>query len=154
MMRKEPTPRHALDDAQCVPRPSSKAQRTSYQSSKKKERQRKYPKPPEKPHKIQAALLDPEKRTHLGPCCVTYDGTIRGTKKWGDGKGSLYMDSDLTDPTDVFYECMGCRKMLEKPPPAPHWGRGRRAMGLRPAFLHCPRPHFRPNFLRVVSRSR
>ena len=56
-------------------------------------RERKSVKPPEKPDKIEAALRDPEKRKHLGPCCVTSDGSICGTKKWGDGKGFQYKDS-------------------------------------------------------------
>ena len=56
-------------------------------------------------------LQDPVKRKHVGPCCVSYDGTIRGEKKWGDFKGSEYTDGT------IFYECMGCRELLEEPPP-------------------------------------
>ena len=40
---------------------------------------------------------------------ATKDGTISGTKKWGDGKGSEYTDGT------IYYECMGCRKELDKP---------------------------------------
>ena len=74
-------------------------------------KQRKHPKKPEKPEKIEAMLQDPMKRKHVGPCCVSYDGTIRGEKKWGDFKGSEYTDGT------IFYECMGCRELLEEPPP-------------------------------------
>ena len=59
--------------------------------------------------KIEAMLQDPEKRKHVGPCCVSFDGTIRGEKRWGDGKGSEYTDGSR------FWECMGCRKKLEEP---------------------------------------
>ena len=55
-------------------------------------------------------LREPSKRCHLGPCCVTMDGSICGSKKWGDGKGSKYADGT------IFYECFGCRGELEKPP--------------------------------------
>ena len=55
-------------------------------------------------------LCDPTKRIHVGPCCVTFDGTIRGTKKWGDFKGCA-----STDPDVVVFECMGCRKLLARP---------------------------------------
>ena len=101
-------PRYAIDAEMVAP--SSKAASTFKKKSDKKER--KFVRPPEKPHKIEEKLRDPEKRKHLGPCCVTYDGTIRGTKKWGDfPPGSLYKDGTH------FYECMGCRKELEEPPP-------------------------------------
>ena len=52
-------------------------------------------------------------RAYLGPWCKTagLDGsTISGTKKWGDGKGSEYTDGEL------YFECMGCRTVLDKPP--------------------------------------
>ena len=74
-------------------------------------KQRKNPKKAEKPENIEAMLRDPDRRKHVGPCCVSFDGTIRGTKKWGDGKGGEYTDGTR------FWECMGCRKLLEKPPP-------------------------------------
>ena len=64
----------------------------------------------EKPEKIQAMLLDPERRKHVGPCCKSSDGTVCGTKKWGDGVGALY-DDDYTK----YWECMGCRKLLDEP---------------------------------------
>ena len=35
--------------------------------------------------------------------------SLLNTKKWGDGKGSLYTDGG------TFFECMGCRKELERP---------------------------------------
>ena len=38
-----------------------------------------------------------------GPCCGD------GTKKWGDGNGSKYIDGT------IYYECMGCRKELTRP---------------------------------------
>ena len=70
-------PRYDIDTPQVVPsKPSSAIKK-----------QRKHPKPPEAPNKIEAMLHDPEKRKHVGPCCVSRDGTIRGEKKWGDGKG-------------------------------------------------------------------
>ena len=107
MVKHTMVPRWAID-AEIVA-PSSRAASTIKKSGKK---ERKYPKPPEKPHKIEEKLRNPEKRKHLGPCCVTYDGTIRGTKSWGDfPPGSLYKDGTH------FYECMGCRKELEEPPP-------------------------------------
>ena len=43
---------------------------------------------PAKPEKIEEMLNDPVKRKHLGPCCVSKDGMLRGEKKWGDGAGS------------------------------------------------------------------
>ena len=46
----------------------------------------------------------------MGPCCVTFDGKIRCTKKWGDGKGC-----SSTDPDEVVYECNGCRELLARP---------------------------------------
>jgi hypothetical protein len=93
----------------CVP---SKASKASKPKGAIKKKQRKSPKPAEKPHKIEQLLQDPEKRKHLGPCCVSYDGSIRGTKKWGDyPPGSLYTDGTY------FFECMGCRKILDQPPP-------------------------------------
>ena len=52
-------------------------------------------------------LNDPVKRQHLGPCCVSNDGMLRGTKKWGDGGGSM------VDGVKV-YVCMGCRQVLEE----------------------------------------
>ncbi len=67
--------------------------------------------PPEKPEKIEAMLRDPAKRKHVGPCCATIDGTLRGTKKWGDGNGS----DDGSGTGRKVYECMGCRKLLERP---------------------------------------
>ena len=63
--------------------------------------------PPAKPEKIQEMLNDPVKRQHLGPCCVSNDGMLRGTKKWGDGGGSM------VDGVKV-YVCMGCRQVLEE----------------------------------------
>ena len=55
-------------------------------------------------------LRDPAKRKHVGPCCKTFDGTICGTKKWFDGGGSD------DGKGGKVYECMGCRKLLERPP--------------------------------------
>ena len=67
-------------------------------------------KPAEKPEKIEEMLRNPQKRQHVGPCCTTRDGKIRGFKKWGDGKGceALYGGARL-------YECMGCRELLTQP---------------------------------------
>ena len=102
-------PRWAQDIPEEVP---SKASKASKPKGAIKKKQRKSPKPAEKPHKIEQLLQDPEKRKHLGPCCVSYDGSIRGTKKWGDyPPGSLYTDGTY------FFECMGCRKILDQPPP-------------------------------------
>ena len=66
---------------------------------------KKHVKPPEKPEKIEAMLRDPARRRHVGPwpCCVTFDGTIAGTKTWGMGNGS-----DDGKGGKVF-ECMWCR---------------------------------------------
>ena len=63
---------------------------------------------PAKPEKIEEMLNDPVKRKHLGPCCVSKDGMLRGEKKWGDGAGS----SD--GKGGKVYVCMGCRKLLER----------------------------------------
>jgi hypothetical protein len=90
-----------------MPTVAPSAKPTSAISKKKK---RMYPKPSEKPERIEAMLREPSKRCHLGPCCVTMDGSICGSKKWGDGKGSKYADGT------IFYECFGCRGELEKPP--------------------------------------
>ena len=59
---------------------------------------------PAKPEKIEEMLNDPVKRKHLGPCCVSKDGMLRGEKKWGDGDGK----------GGKVYVCMGCRKLLER----------------------------------------
>lgn len=103
-MVKQMVPRYAIDMAQVA---ASSRHAIKKNNGKK---QRKFPKPPEKPEKIQALLLDPVKRKHLGPCCKTPDGKICGEKKWGDGKGSQYTDGT------IFYECMGCREELAEPP--------------------------------------
>ena len=63
---------------------------------------------PARPEKIEEMLNDPMKRKHLGPCCVSKDGMLRGEKKWGDGAGS----SD--GKGGKVYVCMGCRKLLER----------------------------------------
>ena len=52
-------PRYAIDDG--VVASSSRAASTIKKSGKK---ERKYPRPPEKPHKIEEKLRDPEKRKH------------------------------------------------------------------------------------------
>ena len=46
--------------------------------------------------------------------------SLLNTKKWGDGKGSLYTDwgdgkGSLYTDGGTFFECMGCRKELERP---------------------------------------
>lgn len=69
----------------------------------------KHRKAPERPEKIEAMLQIPEKRKFYGPCCVSADGTVRGTKKWGDGKGSEVLKGD-----PVFI-CGGCMKLLDRP---------------------------------------
>tara|TARA_B110000046_G_C12871341_1_gene346141 strand:- start:325 stop:717 length:393 start_codon:yes stop_codon:yes gene_type:complete len=94
-------PRWAIDVPQVVP---SKPQPTI------KKKEKKHVKPPEKPEKIELMLRDPAKRKHVGPCCKTFDGTICGTKKWFDGGGSD------DGKGGKVYECMGCRKLLERPP--------------------------------------
>ena len=63
---------------------------------------------PARPEKIEEMLNDPMKRKHLGPCCVSKDGMLRGEKKWGDGAGS----SDGNG--GKVYVCMGCRKLLDR----------------------------------------
>ena len=100
-------PRWAID----MPRvaPASKPAATIKKTGKYT---KKFNKPPEKPEKIEALLKDPARRKHLGPCCVSADGSVRGTKQWGDGGGAAGFLNGKACP---IYECMGCRKILDNP---------------------------------------
>ena len=68
----------------------------------------KHKKNPEKPHKIEAMLRNPSQRKHVGPCCKTFDGTISGTMKWGDGDGCALEGTD-----ERTWVCSACRKELD-----------------------------------------
>jgi len=69
-------------------------------------------KPAEKPETIERNLRDPVKRKYIGACCVTFDGTIRGTRTWGDATCKTAVVTKQWYKGHPIYECMGCRKPL------------------------------------------
>ena len=100
-------PREYIDMPKAVP---SKPRPTIKKTEKTKEKPKKNYRAAMPQFKIDAQLRDPEKRKYFGPCCMTHDG-IHGTRRWGDGKPSQYVDGSM------YYECTGCRKTLDRPEP-------------------------------------